>query len=210
MPNKDALDKATGRSIHVLASGSSKGIISLINGKAEVAMISAPLDDVRASVERKAPGTIGKAELNQHRIGSVKTHFIVHPDNPVRSVSDPKLRDILLGRIVNWNELGGPDMPIVVFTTKPGKGLRSLVEKKFLNGQSITDEARQLGGLSQVVKVIAQAEYGIGFVNAPRLNSTVAVLPGVVVEQPLILVTKGAPSVDAQALITAMAKRSPS
>ena len=210
IPNKEELDKATGRTIHVIANGSSKGIIALIEGKADVAMISAPFADVRASIERKSPGTIGKVELNQHLIGSVKTRFIVHPDNPVRSMSEDQLRDILVGKIVNWSDVGGPDQPIGVFTTKPGKGLRSLVEKEFLGGKSIVAGAQELAGLSQVVQVISQAKHGIGFVNEPRLNASVAVLPGLLVEQPLILVTKGPANADARALIEAMTKRAPS
>ncbi len=210
IPNKEKLDKATGRTIHVLANGSSKGVLALIKGKADVAMISAPFEDVRASVERKSPGTIGNVQLIQHRIGAVKTRFIVHPSNPIRSISEDQLRDVLLGKIVNWRALGGPDMPIVVFTTKPGKGLRSLVEKKFLGGQSIVASAQELAGLQQVVQVIGQARHGIGFVNEPRLNKSVAVLPGHAVEQPLILVTKGQPDADTQALIKAMSELAPS
>lgn len=37
---------------------------------------------------------------------------IVHPDNPVASISLPQLRDLLTGRITNWRELGGPDHAI--------------------------------------------------------------------------------------------------
>jgi len=210
IPNKDEMDKATGRTIHVIANGSSKGIIALIEGKADIAMISAPFDDVRASIERKKPGTIGNFPLNQHLIGSVKTRFIVHPDNPVRFISEDQLRGILLGKIVNWKDVGGSDAPIGIFTTQPGKGLRSLVENELLDGQSIVASAQELAGLSQVVQVISQAKNGIGFVNQPRINGTVAVLPGLLVEQPLILVTKGPANADARALIEAMTRRAPS
>lgn len=210
IPHKDELDKVVGRKIHVIASGSSKGIVALLDGKADVAMISAPFEDVRASVERKSPGLIGNANLVEHRIGAIKTRFIVHPSNPVRSVSKEQLRDILLGKITNWREVGGPDMRIAVFTTKPGKGLRSLVEKKLLDGQSVVGTAQELGTLQQVVQVIGQARHGLGFVNVPRLDDSVAELPGSFVDQPLILVTKGPADASAKALIDAMTQRAPS
>jgi phosphate transport system substrate-binding protein len=210
IPNKDELDKVVGRKIHVIANGSSKGIIALLGGKADIAMISAPFEDVRASVERKQPGLIGDAQLVEHRIGAIKTRFIVHPSNPVRSISKDQLRDILLGKITNWSEVGGPDMPVAVFTTKPGKGLRSLVEEKLLDGQSVVGTAQELGTLQQVVQVIGQAKHGIGFVNVPRLDDSVAELEGSFVDQPLILVTKGPADTNARALIDAMAQRAPS
>lgn len=210
IPHKDELDKVVGRKIHVIANGSSKGIVALLGGKADIAMISAPFEDVRASVERKSPGLIGNANLVEHRIGTIKTRFIVHPSNPVRSVSKEQLRDILLGKITNWREVGGPDMKIAVFTTKPGKGLRSLVEEKLLGGQSVVGSAQELGTLQQVVQVIGQAKHGIGFVNVPRLDDSVAELPGSFVDQPLILVTNGPADATAQALIEAMTQRAPS
>lgn len=37
---------------------------------------------------------------------------IVHPDNPLDSISLPQLRDLLLGDVTDWSGLGGPTRPI--------------------------------------------------------------------------------------------------
>lgn len=37
---------------------------------------------------------------------------IVHPDNPIGNVTLAQLRDLYLGKITNWSELGGDDRPI--------------------------------------------------------------------------------------------------
>ncbi|WP_255209629.1 phosphate ABC transporter substrate-binding/OmpA family protein [Sulfitobacter donghicola] len=48
---------------------------------------------------------------------------IVHPDNPVRSVSLENLAQIAGGRITNWAELGGDDAPIRMLLPAEGSSL---------------------------------------------------------------------------------------
>ena len=97
-------------------------------------------------------------------------------------------------------------LPIIVFTTQAGKGARNLVESEFLGGEPITGNARKLTALSQVTQVISQARPGIGFGNQTSIDASVAVVPGLEIEQPLVLVTKGNPNADVRALIAAMSK----
>jgi phosphate transport system substrate-binding protein len=57
---------------------------------------------------------------------------IVHKDNPVDSITLDQLRDIYLGRIANWKELGGHDAPLELYVRKGkisgvGRTLRELV-----------------------------------------------------------------------------------
>ncbi len=39
--------------------------------------------------------------------------FFTHADNPVESITAEQARGILMGRILNWSEVGGPDETIV-------------------------------------------------------------------------------------------------
>lgn len=39
---------------------------------------------------------------------------IVHKSNPINGLTDQQLKDILLGKTVNWKEVGGPDKKILV------------------------------------------------------------------------------------------------
>jgi len=47
---------------------------------------------------------------------------IVHPDNPVDKLTIQQLSDIYTGRIVNWNEVGGDDAPIVLLSRETNSG----------------------------------------------------------------------------------------
>lgn len=41
--------------------------------------------------------------------------IIIHPSNPVDSLDMQQVRDIYEGRVSNWSEVGGPDMPLKLF-----------------------------------------------------------------------------------------------
>ena len=47
-------------------------------------------------------------------IGRDAIGLIVHPSNPVESLTREQLQGIFAGTITNWNEVGGPDLSIDV------------------------------------------------------------------------------------------------
>jgi phosphate transport system substrate-binding protein len=203
VPHKDDIEKASGLTLDIVSNGSGRGLADLVAGKTDVAMISAPLEDEVKAANAKMPGSIDPAKLEGHRIGDARVAFIVHPSNPVKSLTLPQITDILAHRITNWSAVGGADMPIVVVAATPGDGVRSMVEGQLLQGTPIA-QARELPTATQVVQVTGQMPAGLG------LTAAASVRPGVTVlqtdrtlGQPLILVTMGPPSPDAMKLIAA-------
>ncbi len=47
---------------------------------------------------------------------------IVHPSNPVKDLTTAQIRDIYMGKIKNWSQVGGPSMPIVVISRDTSSG----------------------------------------------------------------------------------------
>lgn len=205
-PHQQHLESAAGKQIHVVANGSATGLIDLVNGDAEVAMVSGPVSDIRQSLEREMPGALRDAQLTEYPVGATTTTFIVHPSNPIRSMTEDQMRDVLTGRSTNWKALGGLDQPIVVFVTKPGDGARSVVEMTFLNGEDITPSARRIGALPQIVQIVSQLPNGIGISDGSIASDQVVTVSGVTIEQPLNLVTTGTPTEAARRLIETASK----
>jgi phosphate transport system substrate-binding protein len=109
-------------------------------------------------------------------IGQDGIAVIVHPDNPVRRLTSDQLRAIYQGRIVNWREVGGQDMPITVFSREDGSGTRAEFER-LLMGERRTTQAAQLAPSSAaVVASVAAAKDGIGYVSMSYLDSTIKAL----------------------------------
>ena len=111
LPNKATIEAASGQRIVVVGNGSQRGLSDLVAGRAEIAMISAPLEEEAARVNRRKPGSFDPTGLKAYIVGESRVAFIVHPTNPVRSLSNAKLADILTGKITNWKDVGGADQP---------------------------------------------------------------------------------------------------
>lgn len=88
------------------------GFEALLQGRADLTLT--PLSVPPAAAERYAAA--GNTDLRDERrervIALDAVVPVVHPDNPVRSISVPELALIVAGRITNWSELGGEDRPI--------------------------------------------------------------------------------------------------
>ncbi|MEU4341768.1 substrate-binding domain-containing protein [Nocardia sp. NPDC023852] len=61
--------------------------------------------------------------------------MIIHPGVGVRSLTVAQIQDLYLGRIGNWREVGGPDLPVVLVDRIPGSGSRNTFERRLLDGR---------------------------------------------------------------------------
>lgn len=206
LPNQDAIAQETGFTLSIVSNGSGNGLKDLIAGKADVAIISAPLKVEEELTNKKAPGSLDVTGLQEHPIGSKSINFIVNTKNPVKNLSEDQLKAIFTGEITSWTEVGGPDQPILVIIETPGNGTRANVTAVFLDGAEFSGNARQLRALAQVAQVVSQAPNAIGYGNSSSITDAVVVVQGVEVSQPLAIVTKGAPTAEVQRLIAAASK----
>src|SRR5580704_13415407 len=63
MPKKAQIEAASGHQITVVGNGSQRGLADLLAGKAQIGMISAPLDEEATKINAKQPGSIDPAKL---------------------------------------------------------------------------------------------------------------------------------------------------
>ena len=66
-------------------------------------------------------------------MGSRRVGVVVHPANPVKSLSREKLKQIYAGTINNWKALGGPNKAINLYTRDEASGTRDVFWKKALD-----------------------------------------------------------------------------
>ncbi len=78
--------------------------------------------------------------LDKQPIGKDALVFIVNENNPVDELSKQQLMDIFTGKIHNWKEVGGADVPIQVFTRPETSGSQTLMRKLLVGDAEMTDE----------------------------------------------------------------------
>ncbi len=89
---------------------------NLTEGKYDMIFCALPSDE-QVETAKKAG-----VEFEYHTILSGGFVFFVSQDNPVNSVTQQQLKDIVSGKIKNWKEVGGDDEPIVLFQRNEGSG----------------------------------------------------------------------------------------
>ncbi len=179
--------------LNILANGTARGIIDLLNGKTDMAMISSSLETAIAQINKSNPGTIAKGILTGHKIGETKIAFIVHKSNPVLKLTLGQIKNILQGKIRNWSQVGGKNKPILVISEDTKGGIRTLVEKKLLGSENINAPNHKEVFLGQeVVKVTIKSPNAFGISTAELISDKIkAIQTDTEISQPLILVSKG-------------------
>lgn len=153
----------TGTSVLVSGLGSSAGIEAVANGTAEVATSSRSLN---ADEEQLGLTTIPVAHDG--------IAVIVNPDNPVQNLSIEQLRDIYAGRITNWSEVGGDDLPIQLVNRDEASGTREAFKTIVMDGEAFDRRAAVLSGTGQVRDVVSRSRGAIGYISMGFVDSAYA------------------------------------
>jgi phosphate transport system substrate-binding protein len=188
--------------ITVSESGSGNGAKSLINSVCHIADMSRFMKDEEfaAAVEKGVFPTF-------HVVALDGLPILVHPSNPVSSLTIDQVRDIYLGKITNWKEVGGPDKKIVMISRDTNSGTYETFEGKVMNKEKIAQGAEYVGSNGAVRARVQSTPAAIGYAGLGFVDRTVKALTinGVYpnkktvisgkypIARPLFMVTNGYP-----------------
>lgn len=108
---------------------------ALRDGSAEIGMTTRRITPNEARALRDAGGGNMVSPAQEHLIAVESMVVILHPSNPIDTLSKEQLRDIYEGRVTNWSELGGKDEPIRVGARQAETGSRELFEDRIFLGE---------------------------------------------------------------------------
>lgn len=170
----------------------------VFNGTCDIGGVA---NDLKPTIAEKG----AKATL----IGKDAVVVIIHQDNPVDVLSLAQLRAIFSGKVTNWKDLGGPDLPIQPLITSPISATRELVERTIMDGAEFN--ARVLEPDPTILLYVAGNKGAIGFTSFFLLDQPRGVKPvkpdgkeasvsnpAYPLSRPLYLVTTNPPRDDVQ------------
>lgn len=195
VPYQAAIEGASGHTLSVIPNKSINGLIALLEGRTDLAMISAPIEG-ELELLRSINPNLSFENLKVFEISRVRVAFAVHPSNPVRSASLDAIRKVLLGEISNWKELGGPDLQIRPVIVREGGGVTVTVQAKLLDGQPAAPSVIRVQTPNQVLKIVEQepGALGVSQLVLVRKHGFPEIVTSRPIEQVLSLVTLGSPS----------------
>jgi ABC-type phosphate transport system substrate-binding protein len=105
--HQGAIELASGQTLTVIPSKSTPGLIALFEGRAQLAMISAPLASEIEAVKKIAPA-MPCERLQAFEIMATRIAIGVHPSNPVRQASLEEIRRSCSARSPTGRSSAGP------------------------------------------------------------------------------------------------------
>ncbi|MFY9234636.1 MAG: PstS family phosphate ABC transporter substrate-binding protein [Fimbriimonadaceae bacterium] len=150
--------EAFGGSVAVTGGGSSIGIRAFINGVTDIAAASRPMKASEVASARSR-GSI----TNEIPVCLDGLAIIVHASNPVDSLTMDQLRKIYIGQFTNWNQLGGPNMPITVYSRDSNSGTYGFFQQNVLRNQNWGPQVRFMPSTSEEAREVSRTPGGIAY-----------------------------------------------
>lgn len=157
--------------ITVSESGSGNGAKSLINGTCHVADMS------RFMKPSEFEAAVAKGvQPVAHVVAMDGLAVVVHPSNPVGGLTMEQVRNIYLGTITNWKEIGGPDKKIVVISRDTNSGTYETFESMVMKNAKIASGVEYVGSNGAIRQRVQNTQGAIGYVGLGFVDRTVKAL----------------------------------
>lgn len=155
----------------VVTGDSREGVAALMSKTVDLVAAARELEPAERDVR-----VAGGMEIAVYRVGKDAICVVVHPDNPLVSLSLEDLRRIYLGEVSGWDEVRGGSGKIVPVIPPPAGDLMTSFVQRVLGGQAPTAPAVRAGTDSAVTRLVGANRAAIGFVSAVHARGGVKVL----------------------------------
>lgn len=151
--------------IHISIAGGGSGL--------GIKQVGVGLVDIGNSGRKAKKEEIERYDLQMFEWAIDGVGLVVHPANKIKSLSTKQVQAIYAGTIRNWQELGGDDRSINLYTRDEASGTRAVFWKKALKKGSIAANANFVVSNGAMKAAISQDPYGIGYVSVGHMDATV-------------------------------------
>lgn len=150
--------------VSVSAGGSGVGIAALLNGNADVAMSSRAV-----KLEEKIKFAVKGMEPVEVVPAYDALAVIVHPSNPLDTLTLQDLKKIYQNGISRWSEIGGPDKPILAFNRESSSGTYEFFRQRVLENETFGN-LESVGANGELSEKVAENENALGYVGVAYVD----------------------------------------
>ena len=150
--------------IAVTGGGSGTGLAALIDKTCDIAESSRKIKDKEIEQAKK-----NGVEPVEFKVALDGLAVVVSKENPINELTIDQLADIFMGKITNWKEVGGHDLPIVLLSREVNSGTHVYFKERVLRkGDAKRKEEFDPGALlmpssQAIADEIAQNPNAIGY-----------------------------------------------
>lgn len=157
--------KCSGATITVSGGGSSTGLSNVASGGSDIGDSDVPVSNAKA---------VEAGTVTDHQVAIVVFAVVVNPKAGVTNLTSQQVHDVFAGKVSNWSQVGGADVPVSLVERKPGSGTRLSFDKVMMQGgQEATNPASTQDSTQLVLSSVAGANGGVSYLAASSADSTV-------------------------------------
>jgi len=162
------MKKNTGSQITVTGGGSGVGIASLIDGTTDIATASRGMKmDEKLKLQDAGRG------YKEITVAWDALAVIINPENHVKKLTREQLEGIFTGKFTNWNQVGGENMKIIVYSRESSSGTYEFFKEHILKGKNYASSCLLMPATGAIVQSVSQTKGAIGYIGMAYLNNTV-------------------------------------
>lgn len=157
--------------ITVIGGGSGVGLAALIDGTTDIAMSSRKMK-MAEKIKLSDAGKASKETIIAYDALAV----VVNPANKVSQLTKDQIEGIFTGKIKNWKEVGGDDMPIVVYSRESSSGTYEFFKEHVMNNKNYATSVLSMPATGSIIQSISQTKGAIGYVGFAYVEKEVKAL----------------------------------
>ena len=102
---------------------------------------------------------------------------VVHPDLNIPGLTIENLKNIYSGKIINWKDLGGPDLKIAPYSKQNNGGTVEFFVKNILQKEKFGNNIKVVKTTTEALNEVSQSRGGIFYASAPKIVRQCGVKP---------------------------------
>lgn len=150
--------KCSGSTITVSGGGSSTGLANAANGQSDIGMSDVPVSNAKS---------IDASTVTDHQVAIAVFAVIANPKTNVTSLTTQQIQDLFSGKVTNWKDVGGADVPVTLIERKAGSGTRVAFDKDIMGSVAeAANPASTQDSTSLVLQGVQGADGGVSYLSA--------------------------------------------
>jgi hypothetical protein len=130
--------------------------------------------------------------LPAYQIASEDVVVVIHPQNPISSLTEDQVRGLFSGAISNWDQVGGSDRIVQVWIFAAGEDVQQVFESAVMQGAPVVSSARLATGPDDLATSIGSDPGAIGLLTRHWAAANVRTVYTAATVPVIVLTTSGA------------------
>jgi len=144
----------------------SYGFGALMVGRCDIAAASREMTAAEQALAKDRSLT-----MNEYPIGYYSVAVVVNAGNPVANLTKDQVRDIFIGTIQNWKDVGGPDAAIKLCVRDPISGAHLGFKEVAMENKAYPENLRAYTNHTAIVSAVAGDPSAIGYVSVETVGA---------------------------------------